>query len=86
MYRAVRKGNPIVDWQNKAPDQHYCAECWADLRIGTGPCGYRCAECFLILTHRVKADPSRHVLYSNTEDFVGAAKKWLLSPTPKTGP
>jgi DNA repair photolyase len=84
VYRAMRKGNLIVDWQNKASDREYCAECWADLRIGTGPCGYWCAECFLILTHRVKADPSRHILYSNVSDFVGAAKKWLLSSTPKT--
>ena len=84
IYRTERKGNLIVDWQNKASDHDYCAECWADLRIGQGPCGYRCAECFLILTHRVKADPSRHILYSNASDFVGAAKKWLLSATPKT--
>jgi hypothetical protein len=78
IYHAIRKTNFIVDWVNTAGDKDYCCEYWADLKIGKGPCGYRCADCFLILTHRVKADPSRHVLYENKEDFIDKVNSWLL--------
>ncbi|MBU2600712.1 MAG: hypothetical protein KKA32_00855 [Actinobacteria bacterium] len=77
VYRGKRKTNLIVDWVNSAADRDYCCEYWADLKVGKGPCGYRCAECFLILTHRVKADPSRHLLYENTEDFIRTVQRWL---------
>jgi len=80
IYRATRKTGFIADWVNSAPDQDYCCEYWADLRIGRGSCGYRCADCFLILTHRVKADPSRHILYENTQDFIKTVASWLLKP------
>jgi hypothetical protein len=33
-----------------------------------------------MLTHRIKRDPSRHLLYDNLEDFVHAAEKWLTDP------
>lgn len=78
IYRAKRSGNFIKDWENKAEDPAYCCEYWADLKIGEGACGYRCAACFLILTHRTKCDPSRHVVYENTGDFIAAARAWLL--------
>ena len=78
VYRGKRKTNLIVDWVNRAVDRDYCCEYWADLKIGKGPCGYRCAECFLILTHRVKADPSRHLLYENTEDFIRTQLQGVL--------
>jgi DNA repair photolyase len=84
VYRAKRKTNFIVDWVNSASDKDYCCEYWADLKIGRGPCGYRCADCFLILTHRVKADPSRHILFENTGGFVNAVKAWLLKRTNRT--
>lgn len=80
IYRAERKGNFIVDWVNSAKDKDYCCEYWADLKIGRGPCGYRCPDCFLILTHRVKADPSRHTLYENKQDFLAAVISWLHKP------
>lgn len=79
-YRAVRKTNFIVDWVNNAEDRQYCHEYWADLKIGKGSCGYRCPDCFLVLTHRTRANPSRHVLYENTETFINAARSWLLKP------
>lgn len=81
IYRARRKGNFIVDWVNSAKDKDYCCEYWADLKIGRGPCGYRCPDCFLILTHRVKADPSRHTLYENKQDFIDAVISWLQKPS-----
>ena len=81
IYRAIRKTNLIVNWTNEAEDKAYCREYWADLKIGKGPCGYRCPDCFLTLTHRVKADPSRHILYENREDFIKAVIKWLLKPS-----
>jgi len=84
IFRAKRKTNFIVDWVNSASDEAYCCEYWADLKIGRGPCGYRCTDCFLILTHRVKADPSRHILSENTGDFVDAVKAWLLKRTKRT--
>ena len=81
IYRTTRKTNFIADWVNTAQDKDYCCEYWADLKIGKGPCGYRCPDCFLILTHRVKADPSRHILYENRQSFITAATSWLLKPT-----
>jgi hypothetical protein len=33
-----------------------------------------------MLTHRVKRDPSRHVLYENATDFLHASEKWLSDP------
>lgn len=84
IYRAVRKGNFIADWVNTAEDKDYCCEYWADLKIGRGSCGYRCPDCFLILTHRVKADPSRHTLYENKADFVAAVSSWLKKPSRRT--
>jgi len=81
VYREIRKGRFIVDWFNRAPDKEYCREYWADLRIGKGPCGYRCPDCFLGLTHRTLVDPSRHTLYENVDEFIKAAEKWLSGDT-----
>ncbi|MBW2308704.1 MAG: hypothetical protein JRG73_17405 [Deltaproteobacteria bacterium] len=80
VYRSTRKSGFISDWKNMAEDASYCSEYWADLKIGRGAFGFRCAECFLILTHRVKADPSRHELYENVDDFYHAVKQWLKKP------
>jgi DNA repair photolyase len=33
-----------------------------------------------MLTHRIKRDPLRHLLYDNLDDFVHAAEKWLVDP------
>jgi len=80
VYRSIRKSGFISNWKNTAEDSSYCSEYWADLKIGQGACGFRCAECFLILTHRVKADPSRHELYENVDDFYHAVKQWMKKP------
>jgi DNA repair photolyase len=77
VYRASPAGPRISVFEAKAKAPDYCRECWADLRIGHGPCGLRCSACFLILTHRVKADPSRHVLYDNYADQEKAVRRWL---------
>ncbi len=53
---------------------------WWDLAIGSGACGLGCRACFLMLTHRIKRDPLRHLLYDNLDDFTRAAEKWLKSP------
>lgn len=34
-----------------------------------------------MLTHRITRDPSRHLLYDNTDDFLHASEKWLLHPS-----
>ena len=63
IYRAVRKTNLIKPWPALDDTGTYCPAHWADLAIGCGPCGFRCRACFLNLTHRIKCDPSRHVVY-----------------------
>mgnify|MGYP006280580073 CR=1 FL=1 len=83
VYRADRKGNFIVPWDRTEDESSYCPAHWADLRIGRGACGLRCRACFLVMTHRLFCDPSRHLLYENTGDFERAVKKWLKDPDRK---
>lgn len=79
VYRAPRKTNLIVyDWHGDK--QTFCPPMWWDLAIGSGACGLGCRSCFLMLTHRIKRDPSRHLLYDNLDDFIHAAEKWLIEP------
>ena len=37
-------------------------------------------NCFLMLTHRIRRDLNRHLLYDNVLDFAHAAEQWLLDP------
>ena len=79
VYRASRKTNLIVyDWHGDK--QTFCPPMWWDLAIGSGACGLGCRACFLMLTHRIKRDPSRHLLYDNLDDFLHASEKWLRDP------
>src|SRR5260370_26983692 len=80
IYRGSRKTNLIVyDWQGDK--QTFCPPMWWDLAIGSGACGLGCRACFLMLTHRIKRDPSRHLLHDNLDDFLQASEKWLLQPS-----
>lgn len=77
--RAPRKTNLIsYDWHGDT--KTFCPPMWWDLSIGSGACGYGCRACFLMLTHRIRRDPMRHVLYDNISDFTRAAEKWLQHP------
>lgn len=79
IFRAPRKTNLIsYDWHGDA--QTFCPPMWWDLSIGSGACGYGCRACFLMLTHRIRRDPMRHLLYDNVDDFTHAAEKWLADP------
>jgi DNA repair photolyase len=79
VYRAPRKTNLIVyNWHGDK--KTFCPPMWWDLAIGSGACGLGCRACFLMLTHRVKRDPLRHLLYTNARDFLHAAEKWLNDP------
>jgi len=79
VFRAPRKTNLIVhNWHGDK--NTFCPPLWWDLAIGSGACGLGCRACFLILTHRIRRDPWRHLLYDNVEDFARAVEKWLLSP------
>jgi len=79
IYRGSRKTNLIVyDWHGDK--QTFCPPMWWDLAIGSGACGLGCRACFLMLTHRIKRDPSRHLLHDNLDDFLQASEKWLLHP------
>ena len=79
VYRAPRKTNLIAyDWHGDA--NTFCPPMWWDLAIGSGACGLGCRACFLMLTHRIKRDPLRHLLYDNLSDFEKAAEKWLTDP------
>ena len=79
VFRARRKTNLIMfDWHGD--EQTFCPPMWSDLAIGSGACGLGCRTCFLMLTHRVRRDPSRHLLYDNLDDFRRAAERWLIDP------
>jgi DNA repair photolyase len=79
IFRGPRKTGFIAyDWHGDKAT--FCPPMWWDLAIGSGACGLGCRSCFLMLTHRIKRDPMRHVLYDNIPDFVHAAEKWLRNP------
>lgn len=80
VFRAPRKTNLITyDWHGDKDT--FCPPMWWDLAIGSGACGLGCRACFLMLTHRVKRDPLRHLLYDNLDSFVREAEKWLCDPS-----
>ena len=61
VFRAPRKTNLITyDWHGDK--ETFCPPMWWDLAIGSGACGLGCRACFLMLTHRVRRDPWRHLL------------------------
>jgi DNA repair photolyase len=79
VYRAARKANIITyDWHGDG--KTFCPPMWWDLAIGSGACGLGCRACFLMLTHRIKRDPFRHLLYDNLSDFERATERWLVEP------
>jgi DNA repair photolyase len=79
VFRTARKTNLITyDWHGDR--QTFCPPIWWDLAIGSGACGLGCRACFLMLTHRIKRDPLRHLLYDNQDDFIHASEKWLKYP------
>ena len=79
VFRASRKTNLLAyDWHGD--NYTFCPPMWWDLAIGSGACGLGCRACFLMLTHRIRRDPWRHLLYDNVDDFYRASAKWLLSP------
>ena len=79
-YRAVRRTNLVKPWPRSDDAESYCPAHWADIAIGRGACGLRCRACFLIMTHRLFCDPSRHVVYENVHDHEKAVRRWLKHP------
>jgi DNA repair photolyase len=80
VFRGTRKTGFIAyDWHGDKAT--FCPPMWWDLAIGSGACGLGCRSCFLMLTHRIRRDPMRHLLYDNVQDFARAAEKWLSDPT-----
>lgn len=83
IFRGKRATSLITyDWHGNS--QTFCPPIWWDLAIGSGACGFGCRACFLMLTHRIRRDPWRHLLYNNCSDFDTAVQKWLLAPKRKT--
>ena len=80
VFRAAKRGDFIAyAWHGDR--ETFCPPRWWDLAIGSGACNLGCRACFLVLTHRIKRDPWRHLLYDNVEDFLHAAEQWLDHPT-----
>jgi DNA repair photolyase len=79
VFRAARRTN-LITYAWHGDQTTFCPPMWWDLAIGSGACGLGCRACFLMLTHRIKRDPLRHLLYDNLNDFTHAAEKWLKSP------
>jgi len=84
IFRAARTSSFIKPWTRTSTTNSYCPGNWADLGIGSGPCGLRCRSCFLLLTHRIMQDPSRHLVYDNVEDCERQVRRWLKKPKRKT--
>lgn len=63
--------------------QTWCPPIWYDLAIGSGPCGLLCRSCFLMLTHRIRRDPRRHLIYVNFDDMRREVLHWLKTCGPK---
>ncbi len=79
VYRASRSGKFVEPW-GRSDGVGYCPQHWADVKIGHGACGFRCRACFLMATHRIMANPARHVLYENTDKCLRTVKRWLQKP------
>lgn len=82
VYRAPRKTDPMTySWHGDR--QTFCPPVWWDLAIGSGPCGFGCRACFLMLTFRAMRDPMRPVIYDNLDYLWKCVGKWLASPARK---
>jgi hypothetical protein len=68
IYRAERKTHLITYDEHGDPETR-CPSRWADIRIGSGACGFGCRACFLMLTQRMMRDPLSPLIYSNVEHF-----------------
>ncbi len=76
IYRTPRKTNPLTfSWHGDK--QTFCPPLWWDLAIGSGPCGFGCRACFLMLTFRAMRDPMRPVIYDNIDDIHRRVDRWL---------
>ncbi len=79
VYRAARKTDPLTfSWHGDKDT--FCPPIWWDLAIGSGPCGYGCRACFLMLTFRAMRDPFRPIVYDNLDFLWRYVEKWLSSP------
>jgi len=82
IYRAARKTDPLTfSWHGDK--ETFCPPRWWDLAIGSGPCGFGCRACFLMLTFRAMRDPFRPVIYDNIDWIHGRVARWLASPKRK---
>lgn len=82
VYRAPRKTDPVTfSWHGDA--ETFCPPLWWDLAIGSGPCGFGCRACFLMLTFRAMRDPFRPLIYDNLHEIWRAVGRWLHSPKRK---
>jgi DNA repair photolyase len=75
-----RKSSFIKPWRMRREHHKttFCPPIWYDLAIGSGPCGLQCRACFLMLTHRIRRDPRRHLIYNNYADMKRQVCRWLL--------
>lgn len=86
IFEGQRKSSFIKHFSlsKKERRETWCPPIWYDLAIGSGPCGLLCRSCFLILTHRIKRDPHRHLIYTNYDDMMREVKRWLNTCPPHT--
>lgn len=82
IYRAARKTDPLTfSWHGDKDT--FCPPQWWDLAIGSGPCGFGCRACFLMLTFRAMRDPLLPIVYDNIDHIHRCVAKWLVSPKRK---
>jgi len=83
----TQRKSPFIKHWRMSTEHHrttFCPPIWYDLAIGSGACGLQCRACFLMLTHRIRRDPRRHLIYTNYEDMEREVRRWLLAPKRRT--
>ncbi len=75
-----RRSSFIKPWRMSTEDHltSFCPPIWYDVAIGSGACGLQCRSCFLMLTHRIRRDPRRHLIYTNYNTMKRDIQAWLL--------
>ncbi len=80
IFETERRSSFIKPWR-MSPEDHlatFCPPTWYDVAIGSGACGLQCRSCFLMLTHRIRRDPRRHLIYTNFNVMKRDIQAWLL--------
>ena len=82
IFETERQSSFIKPWRMSHEDHKtsFCPPIWYYVAIDSGACGLQCRSCFLMLTHRIRRDPRRHLIYTNFDAMRRDIQEWLLDP------